>query len=250
MKLVYELSMSFLLRFKSLLSLLFALTLLLLLASPLGEGSLKLEVFERKIRMKNHRSLTSTCNVTDKDATNFSLIGTKLPTNTTYRLNPSVPFSISSNLNTIVNNSFDSWESPSGVSFTKGANTSKNRSAYDGQNIIAWNRLSLSTLGATYIRYNPDTGAVVDVDTIMNSRHAWTWTNPSSVNVDQQCAATNAYDAQNILVHELGHWMGLRDLYGSQDEDNTMFGYASKNELKKDTLEQGDLDGTIQIYGP
>jgi hypothetical protein len=242
--------MSFLLRFKFFFSLLIAVTLLTLLASPLGEGSLKLEIFERKIRLKNHRSLTSSCNVTDKDSDNFSLIGTKLPTTNTYRVNTRVPFSIGANLNTIVNNSFDTWQSASGISFVRGANTSKNRSAYDGQNIIAWNRLSNSTLGATYIRYNPDTGVVVDVDTIMNNRHSWTWTNPSSVNEDQQCSSTNAYDAQNILVHELGHWIGLRDLYGSQDEDHTMFGYASKNELKKDSLEQGDLDGTIQIYGP
>ena len=86
------------------------------------------------------------------------------------------------------------------------------------------------------------------MDTILNSRLSWNWTNPNSVDEDQFCPSTNAYDVQNILVHELGHWVGLDDLYDSADEDLTMYGYGSLRELKKDTLESGDTLGVQSIY--
>ncbi|MEX0622009.1 MAG: matrixin family metalloprotease [Candidatus Woykebacteria bacterium] len=238
-------------RYRFLLSLLLAILFLLLLASPLADGGVSLKIYERKIKPKtNHRNNLIVCNVTDKDSDEFGVIGTKLPSNTTYRVNPySAPSSVRNNLSTIVADSFESWDAvTSGISFTKGANTSVNRARRDGQNIIAWNRLSSNTLGATYIWYNSVTGAVVEVDTIMNSRQSWKWTNPTTLDPDQECPTNNAYDAQNILVHELGHWVGLEDLYSSNEEDLTMYGYGSKQELKKDTLESGDSLGAGEIY--
>ena len=238
---------------KFILSLILAITLLLLLVSPLGEGSINLKVYERKIKPRtNHRTANNAivCNVTDQESNNFGHIGTRLSSNVVYRLNQSsAPSTVRSNLPTITTNSFSAWDTATnGITFTRGSNTSVTRARNDGQNIIAWNRLSSSTLGVTYIWYNSDTGAVVNVDTIMNSRHPWTWTNPSTTNPDQTCPTTNAYDAQNILIHEIGHWVGLDDLYDTADEDLTMYGYGSKQELKKDTLESGDISGAGTIY--
>jgi len=42
--------------------------------------------------------------------------------------------------------------------------------------------------------------------------------------------------------------VGLDDLYGSVDRDLTMYGYGDKDELKKDTLSNGDKLGMAAIY--
>ncbi len=183
-----------------------------------------------------------------------SSTGWQLPaSNWVYRVNPSssLPALISqTNWNKIVDNSFAEWNQGLGSSttkptFVKGSNTSVNRSSYDGQNIIAWGRTSGSALGVTYTRYYSSTGEVVDVDTIMNQKFAWSWTDPT-LGVCSQNAST--YDAQSILTHELGHWLGLDDEYDSTHEDNTMFGYGAKGEIEKGTLTTGDIQGLQGIY--
>src|SRR3990172_1682176 len=98
---------------KFILSLILAITLLLLLVSPLGEGSISLRVYERKIKPRtNHRTANNAivCNVTDQESNNFGQIGTKLSTTVVYRLNQSsAPSAIRNNLPTIAANSFASW---------------------------------------------------------------------------------------------------------------------------------------------
>jgi len=124
----------------------------------------------------------------------------------------------------------------------RGVDTTVSRQAYDGQNVIAWGRTSGTALGVTYVRYYPDTGQVVDVDTIMNKKYQWSWYD-SNV-----CAWQGAYDAEDILTHELGHWVGLNDEYTAEYIENTMYGYGAKGEVKKDTLTTGDVSGAAVIY--
>lgn len=187
------------------------------------------------------------CNLADPDSSAVAgAAGWKLPSAWTYNLNPSsVPSSVGgSNLPTIVGNGFADWTAAAGnkVTFTKGPNTSVTRQAYDQKNVIAWGRTSGSALGVTYIRYYTSTGQVVDVDTIMNKKFPWKWSTQA------QCAESTAYDAENIMNHELGHWLGLDDMYTATYVDNTMYGYGSKGEVKKNTLTTGDNAGTAAIY--
>jgi hypothetical protein len=171
----------------------------------------------------------------------------KLPPTFTYRLNPnSVPSSVGgTNLETIAASAFSQWtDAISGqVTMSKGADTTATRKAYDGQNIITWGRTSGSALGVTYIWYNPGTGLAVDLDTIMNQKFFWTWSNGNST-----CAYTDSYDAQSILTHELGHWFGLDDHYTDSYKNNTMYGRGYKTDAKGDTLTQGDIIGIQAIY--
>ncbi len=163
----------------------------------------------------------------------------------TYNLNvSSVPSSVgSSNLSTIAKNGFDAWRSATGnnVNFVQGSDTIANKQAYDGQNIVAWGRTSGTALAVTYIRYD-SSASVVDVDTIMNQKFPWMWSNQSN------CAYTNVYDAQDILTHEQGHWVGLDDEYDANFQNNTMYGYGSTGEVKKDSLTTGDITGAAAIY--
>jgi hypothetical protein len=110
--------------------------------------------------------------------------------------------------------------------------------------VVTWGRTSGTALGVTYTWYNPSTGEVAEVDTVLNSKFAWSWT-PFSTDA---CVNSATYDAQNILTHEVGHWMGLNDEYTADFANNTMYGYGSKAEIKKDTLTSGDSMGLRVIY--
>ena len=52
-------------------------------------------------------------------------------------------------------------------------------------------------------------------------------------------------DFENIATHELGHSVGLDDLYENRCSEQTMYGYADYGETKKRTLEDGDINGVF-----
>ena len=55
-------------------------------------------------------------------------------------------------------------------------------------------------------------------------------------------------DFENIATHELGHAVGLADLYNSECSEQTMYGYANYGETNKRTLEFGDITGIQKLY--
>ena len=192
-------------------------------------------------------------NTSDPDSqAPISNFGVTLPGTWEYRLNPgSVPSSVGpENLEKIAGNAFKVWEDEVGntTNIVKGDNTSVNRAQFDGQNIVSWGRASVSALAVSYLWYYPDTGKMVEVDTIMNNKFSWEWSDPVSWPTGQTCAYQGVYDAQNILTHEFGHTFGLNDHYTSAYANNTMYGYGSKGETKKDTLTDGDKTGVVALY--
>lgn len=172
--------------------------------------------------------------------------GWKLPSSFSYNLNPlSAPSALQSQVEDLTARSFAAWDSVTDrISISRGNDTFTTNKGLDGKNLVAWGRPSGSALAVTYTWYYPSTGEVVEIDTIMNKKFAWSWT-PYDI---YTCVDANAYDAQNIMTHEIGHWFGLNDFYTSNYVDNTMFGYGSKAELKKDTLTTGDIAGLAAIY--
>lgn len=189
------------------------------------------------------------CGLSDPDSSSVvSKTGWKIPSgNWPFQLNlSSVPSGVGQgNLETIVNAGFNQYSQASGnkINFIKGANTTINRARLDGKNVIMWARASSGTLGVTYVWYYPSTGLAVEIDTVMNNRYKWTWSNSNI------CADSSTYDAQNIMTHELGHWLGLSDEYNAGSfGNNTMYGYGSVNEVKKNSLTSGDKAGIGQIY--
>jgi predicted Zn-dependent protease len=56
-------------------------------------------------------------------------------------------------------------------------------------------------------------------------------------------------DLRNIATHELGHAVGLADLYENACSEETMYGYSSEGETKKRDLNDGDITGLQQLYG-
>lgn len=175
--------------------------------------------------------------------------GWHLPGTWTYSLNPgSVPSSVgsSSNLEKMATDAFSRWSAAIGgkVNFVQGLPTTSSRQAYDGKNIIAWGRAPGTALAITYTWYYTSNNQVAEVDTIMNQKFPWSWVAYS----DDVCVNPDTYDAQDILTHELGHWVGLDDMYTADHQNATMYGYGAKGEIKKDTLTNGDIAGTAAIH--
>ena len=59
---------------------------------------------------------------------------------------------------------------------------------------------------------------------------------------------TAKMDFESIATHELGHSVGLGDLYDSVCSEMTMYGYGSEGETKARTLEDGDINGINKLY--
>ena len=59
--------------------------------------------------------------------------------------------------------------------------------------------------------------------------------------------ATGKMDFDNIATHELGHSVGMGDLYNTC-VDETMYGFSSNAEIKKRDLNTGDITGINALY--
>lgn len=211
-----------------------------------GRPNLRVRVFVHEPKEPKAKPNSSTAAVCEDNPSSavVGATGWKLPnTDWKYKVNPSsVPSSVGqSNLATIVSNSFSKWTSAISASpapnLVPNGTTTKTRNALDFENIITWGRTQGSALGVTYVWYYTATNLVADVDTIMNKKFPWSL-----------ACSTASYNAEDILIHELGHWFGLNDHYTASYVDNTMYGYGSKAEIKKITLTNGDKAGVDAIY--
>jgi len=59
---------------------------------------------------------------------------------------------------------------------------------------------------------------------------------------------TNKMDYANTAVHELGHTMGMDDLYDGSCAEETMYGYVTEGEVKNRDLNVGDITGISKLY--
>ena len=55
-------------------------------------------------------------------------------------------------------------------------------------------------------------------------------------------------DFENIATHELGHAVGLGDLYNDECSEQTMYGISWNGDITKRTLESGDISGIQELY--
>lgn len=67
----------------------------------------------------------------------------------------------------------------------------------------------------------------------------------------EDCLSENCetkMDFENIATHELGHSVGMDDLYVNNCSEETMYGYATFGETKKRDLGAGDITGIRELY--
>lgn len=178
----------------------------------------------------------------------------KYPSGVPYVINPSAAkhYGLSqSNVVAEIKASLESWDAVVKVELYNDspvvdvrARASLGRPDY--KNVITWARISSKDVVAVAsIWYNSSTGEIVDADIVLNSYYKW------GIDLDDEGtghALTDAFDIQNIVTHEAGHWSGLDDIYDDTYWAMTMYGYAAYGETIKISLEPGDITGVQAVY--
>ena len=89
-----------------------------------------------------------------------------------------------------------------------------------------------------YFRGPPSQREIIEFDILFDTDYTWSLS-----------GEPDKMDLQNIATHELGHGLGLGDLYDSSASEETMYGYSEYGETKKRTLYLGDIAGIQALYG-
>lgn len=89
-----------------------------------------------------------------------------------------------------------------------------------------------------YFRGRSGNGIIVEFDILFDTDFVW-----GDATVDPE-----VMDLQNIATHELGHGIGLGDLYKTVCIEETMYGYSNYGETEKRDLNAGDIIGIQSLY--
>ena len=89
-----------------------------------------------------------------------------------------------------------------------------------------------------YFSGPPKQRSIIEFDIMFDTDYTWG---------DAELNPT-VMDLQNIATHELGHGVGLADLYDYSASEETMYGYSTCGEIKKRTLHFGDIAGIQKLY--
>lgn len=168
---------------------------------------------------------------------------TVLPVN--YEINPTNPQGLDESfIIKAVFVSAETWDVATGKELMNDTYTIDGTAVYGVQNyknaVVFGNYPTQGVIAVTTIWYNPATKAIVEFDIMFDTD--WTWgdaTNPETPNV---------MDLENIAIHELGHGVGLGDVYDSVCSTVTMYGYSDYGETQKRTLETPDIKGLQTLY--
>lgn len=175
------------------------------------------------------------------DNNHYELLGLYLPLDMgDYYINTS----INEDFSEAIKASFDTWDMEISINlFEYAGETTKFWYENDEENVISFARFfPREYIAVTVLFYQPDGNPetldpIIDFDIIFNMFHKW------------GIGSSKAFDVQNISTHEVGHVVGLKDLYNDLYRELTMYGYGRKGEISKRTLENGDILGLQEIYG-
>jgi N-acetylneuraminic acid mutarotase len=123
-----------------------------------------------------------------------------------------------------------------------GTITDKVPGVNDSTNICYWYEQNFpfnrAVVAVCYVWWSTTDGHIYDCDIAFNGEDfAWS----TSGDIDKM-------DVENIACHEIGHNLLLLDLYRKTDSAKTMYGYVSRGEITKRTLEADDKDGIACLY--
>ncbi len=90
-----------------------------------------------------------------------------------------------------------------------------------------------------YFNGPPWNRRIIEFDVLFDTDYAW-----GNATVD-----ANKMDVRNIATHEIGHGLGLGDIYDAACSDVTMYGYSGYGETKKRSPEPADIEGLQLLYG-
>lgn len=156
---------------------------------------------------------------------------------------------------------FEAWDSATTAElFAEPAVSDQVTVAFnDLNNTVSWRILSgyPQAIAVTVLRYYDNDGngemsaddEFAAFDVIFNLMQKWA-IDPDGEGRLKADAKGKWFDVRNIATHEMGHVVGLADLYADDYSELTMFGYASTKETKKISLEVSDIKGAEALYSP
>jgi hypothetical protein len=136
----------------------------------------------------------------------------------------------------------NTWACASDFSTVYDGATANTATNFDGVNAMSFNSSGWgnpNTIAVTTWWWYTTPGPRVEADIAFNSQN-YTW----AVN-----GSSSSMDIQNIATHETGHFHWALDLYGADDSEKTMYGFASNGETKRRTLDEADVEGAENAYG-
>ena len=159
-------------------------------------------------------------------------------------INPSNPQDlVESFVKNAIFDSAETWDAATNQELMNDTYTTDYSATYgvqDYKNAISFgNYPQEGVIAVTTVWYNPATKAIVEFDVEFDTD--WVW---GDATID-----TAKMDLQNIATHELGHGVGLNDVYDTVCNQVTMYGYSDYGETIKRTLEQPDITGLQKLYG-
>lgn len=141
-----------------------------------------------------------------------------------------------------IRHAFQAWEDAAGsnVAFTRGPDAATGPSGpthvvmFDETNETGYFPPSSGIVALTPLSYDVGSGTILDADVIFNARdYAWSVT-----------GATNTFDVQDVLTHEIGHFIGLDHTPAIV---GTMWPYVSMNQWLHRSLTLDDRNGAVAV---
>lgn len=175
----------------------------------------------------------------------YKLMGVKWKTfPVSYVINPGNPQGLPEGFVTsAISTSAETWDAATSIGLlndTYAINYTAQYGVQNYQNAIAFGDYpNNNVIAVTSVWYTPVGKRIVEFDVLFNTRFAW----------GNATSNATVMDLQNIATHELGHGVGLADIYSTTCSAVTMYGYSSYGETSKRTLEQPDIAGLQKIYG-
>ena len=161
-----------------------------------------------------------------------------------YTINPTNPEGLTTEfvLSTIYA-SAETWDAETSAELFNNYYTVDTNAHYgtlDGENVIEFgDNENSNIIGVTSIWYSRRSKEIVEFDIQFNTDFEW-----GDATVDP-----SKMDLMNIAVHELGHAVGMGDVYSTTCSEVTMYGYSTEGEIIKRTLEEPDIIGLQTMYG-
>lgn len=183
------------------------------------------------------------------DNTYYSLLGFELTATAGYHVN--VAGAPAGALAEVVE-AFETWDAATGSElFVYLGESSARGPALDGQNSVSWTGVVPRDIVAMASIWSaPDSDGdgldeIVEFDITFNTLHRW------AIDPDDEgpVKLKREFDVENVATHEVGHVVGLADVYETQYRQLTMYGYTSKGETGKISLQVGDIAGAQYLYG-
>lgn len=174
----------------------------------------------------------------------YKLLGVKWKTSPVdYTINPTNPNGLSEDfiINTI-STSAQTWDNEVPVELLTNTPSIDYTAQYgiqDYENSIDFGTYSEDgVIAVTSIWFTRRGKQIVEFDMRFNTNYAW-----GDASID-----SSLMDLQNIATHELGHAIGLDDIYSTSCSSVTMYGYSDIGDTSKRILEQPDIYGLQRMY--